>query len=197
MTTTHLLQQLGIYIAPHFLTQSECNTLCQEMMSSPTSEAATYRESDKREKVDHAVRQTLYCHISNELHHLITTKISQIRPALETFFQSSLHDAFEHPKYLHYREGDFFSPHTDNQLNRKINITINLNDQDSEHSFEGGDLQLYGLLTKGAFKNRGIAAPNHAGCLIAYPVDIVHEITPILSGSRFAIVSRFLSAGHS
>lgn len=196
MSSASLLRKLGVYVKEDFLVASECAALCGEMSEAIKTEAATYSQSRKIEKIDHRVRKTQYCPISDQSNFAINRRIKEQKSVLEDFFKTQLDDSFEPPKYLYYAKGDFFSPHTDDQLNRKVNITINLNDKDSEApalSYEGGALQLYGLIQNGAFSNRGIAAPSSAGCLIAYPVDIVHEVTPITAGSRFSIVSRFLA----
>jgi len=193
MSSASLLRKLGVYVEEDFLMASECAALCEEMNGSVKTEAATYSQSENRERIDHCVRKTHYCAISSKSHIMVNNRIKQQKTILEKFFNTSLEDSFEPPKYLHYGEGAFFSPHTDDQLNRKINITINLNDKEAKLGYEGGALQLYGLIKGGAFSNRGIAAPSSLGCLIAYPVDIVHEVTPITAGSRFSIVSRFLA----
>ncbi len=196
MPTTRLLSKLGIYVDPDFMSPSECSVFCQEMVCSRKTEAGTYDEKNDIEKVAHTIRKTQYCHLPDELHNVVTKKIKQLKPKLEYFFQSRYSELFENPKYLMYRKGDFFSPHVDSQLNRKINVTVFLNDQSTEvgdQSYQGGTLMLYGLLQNSAFKKRGIPTPAKAGYLVAYPVDVVHEVTPVLSGDRFAIVSRFVS----
>lgn len=196
MSSASLLRKLGVYVEEDFLMASECAAICEEMSESVKIEAATYNQSENIERIDYCIRKTQYCTISNKSHITINNRIKQQKTILEEFFNTSLDDSFEPPKYLHYGEGAFFSPHTDDQLNRKINITIDLNDKETqvaELGYEGGTLQLYGLISGGASSNRGVAAPFSAGCLIAYPVDIVHEVTPITAGSRFSIVSRFLT----
>ena len=196
MSTANLLRKLGIYVVEDFFLADECLSFCEQMLSSEKTKAATYSEKAKQERFDENIRKTSYCDVLNASNVAIISRIQGIKPQLETFFKTQLSDSFERPKYLHYSEGDFFSPHTDDQLNRKINITINLNSQGKDSSgngYEGGALQLYGLMKHKGFANRGIAAPTTAGCLIAYPVDIVHEVTPITYGARFSIVSRYLA----
>ena len=196
MSTANLLRKLGIYVVEDFFSVDECMSLCEQMLSSEKIQAATYSEKDNKERFDENIRKTSYCDILDASNIAIINRIKGIKPQLETFFKIQLSDSFERPKYLHYSEGDFFSPHTDNQLNRKINITINLNSQSKDSNgigYEGGALQLYGLMKHKGFENRGIAVPATAGCLIAYPVDIVHEVTPITCGARFSIVSRYLA----
>jgi len=196
MPTSKILNSLGIYAVEEFFKQSECKQLCSEMNASAKSQARTYTQSENLEKVDHQVRKTQYCKIADTSHTSIMTKIKGIRSDLEHFFGAELADKFEPPKYLRYGEGDFFAPHTDGQLNRKINISININSTDPAQSdlvYAGGQLQFYGLIKQKGFADRAISAPCDAGTLLAYPVDVIHEVTPVLKGARFSIVSRFLA----
>lgn len=197
MSKASLLRSLGILVIDDFMSATECLSLCQEMHIASKFSAGTFSNNAQQEHVNDRMRKTQYCQISNSRHQTISNSIRCLKPDLEQFFNEPLSDEFEQPKYLHYGKGDFFAPHTDNQLNRKINITINLNNPKTHagnSDFDGGELQLYGLLKQPGFSTRGVAAPSHAGCLIAYPVDVIHEVTPIVSGVRYSIVSRFLSS---
>jgi len=194
--TARLLQKLGIFVVEDFLSSSHCNKLCKEIEGAKKSAAGTFSERTQAETLNHRIRKNQYGAVSEHTHTEVTSKIRSIKGDLETFFDTSLAHEFELPKYLKYSKGDFFAPHTDDQLNRKINISVNLNSQDAQDSdfvYEGGKLQFYGLITHGQFANRGISAPSNVGSLFAYPVDLVHEVTPVLSGARFSIVSRFLA----
>jgi predicted 2-oxoglutarate/Fe(II)-dependent dioxygenase YbiX len=196
MLTANLSRKLGIYVVKDFFSVTEGISLCQEMIRSDKTKAATYSKKHDREQVNGRVRETRYCDISDESQVVVSNRVKRLKPRLERFFDTNLSDSFEHPKYLHYSKGDFFPPHTDNQLDRTINITVNLNSKRSsptELGYEGGELPLYGLIKHEKFANRGISTPTTTGSLIAYPVDIVDEVTPITYGSRFSIVSRFLA----
>lgn len=196
MPTTQLLRSLGIYIIEDFMQAAECSLICEEVRNSDKTQASTLSESENLERINTRIRKTKYGQVSKSSQSLIYERVRDLKPSLEDFFNELLADQFEQPKFLHYAEGDFFAPHTDEQFNRKINITINLNSraaQSTDQGYEGGELQLYGLLKQKGFHKRGIAAPSHAGCLIAYPANIVHEVSPITSGARFSVVSRFLS----
>lgn len=196
MPTTELLRSLGIYIIEDFMLASECSLLCDEVRNSDKIQASTLSESEHLERINNRIRKTKYGQVSKSSQSSIDKRVNDLKPSLEDFFNEPLAEQFEKPKFLYYAKGDFFAPHTDEQFNRKINITINLNSregQSTDQGYEGGELQLYGLLKQKGFRKRGIAAPSHAGCLIAYPANIVHEVTPITSGARFSVVSRFLS----
>ena len=111
-------------------------------------------------------------------------------------FQERYANIWEKPKFLQYQTGDYFSPHTDEQRHRRLNISIYLNNQAksaNSNEYSGGELTLYGLVKSAGWENRGITTPGVQGMLVAYPVNIVHEVTPVEKGSRYAIVTRFLS----
>lgn len=196
MSTARLLRKLGILVIEDFLSPSECDAICEEMRIASKSTAGAYSKKTNSESIAPTIRQTQYCDISKTSRKKIATKIQSLKPTIELFFNTQLSEELEPPKYLLYEKGSFFSPHTDDQLNRRINITINLNSKlpsEKATEYEGGDLQLYGLLKGQNFVSRGIAAPSTTGCLTAYPVNIVHEVMPITAGSRYSIVTRFLS----
>jgi len=52
-------------------------------------------------------------------------------------------------------------------------------------------LTLYGLIPNPRWENYGFTVENEAGLLIAFPSGIVHEVTPVVRGRRFSIVSWF------
>lgn len=84
---------------------------------------------------------------------------------------------------IRYDEGAYFKPHLDIYLNdseieRKITFIIQLsNPQD----YTGGNLQLY------THSNPDVM-PKDKGSLIAFPSLLLHEVSPILSGQRYACV---------
>ena len=192
MLAASLLQKLGIYVVEGFMLASECTNLCAKMRAAAKIEAATFGQTNNTEHIDHSVRKTHYCNVSDESRKAVYKLIKGIIIQLEAFFETSLADEFEQPKFLQYSKGSFFSPNTDEQLNRKINLN-NKHELDST-GYAGGELRLYGLIKQRGFSTRGIAAPMTADSLIAYPVDVVHEVTPISAGARFCIVSRYLTS---
>ena len=172
MPATQLLRRLGVFIIEEFISADECESLCSEMRLADTTEAKVLTQSLNLECIEKRIRQTQYCQISATSNKNINERLNELRPQLEVFFGNALASDFEKAKFLKYDPGDFFAPHTDAQYRRKINITINLNtsiNATGEVNFEGGELQLYGLIKKPEFTNKGISAPSTAGCLIAYP----------------------------
>lgn len=89
---------------------------------------------------------------------------------------------------IKYEQGSFFKQHTDSSRNdveesnkRFRSLVVQLSD---ESEYEGGELLLY----KG---NNTITASKEIGNIILFNSDIVHEVSPILSGTRYSLVCWF------
>jgi len=189
------LKKFGLYIDEHFVSKEACIELCNEMELSNKQAGNVFSEENKSEYKDTALRKTQTCELSNESQQFIANKILNIKPALESFFNEQYATAWEEPKFLEYKKGDYFLPHTDEQAHRKLNISIYLNSQTVEPSntnYTGGELKIYNLIQSPNWKNRGFSIPGIQGMLIAYPANLVHEVTAVETGYRYAIVSRFL-----
>jgi PKHD-type hydroxylase len=81
---------------------------------------------------------------------------------------------------------DTYGPHVDitniSPLHRKLSFTVQLSDPSE---YEGGDLMLYdyGLDVK--------PAPKTKGSVVIFYSHILHEVTPVTSGTRKALVGWF------
>lgn len=80
-------------------------------------------------------------------------------------------------------KGSKYGRHSDTSgpgiQNRKLSISILLNDPSE---YEGGDLILY----EGA---RPIKSEMKLGTLVAFPSYMTHEVTPIIKGTRYTLVT--------
>ncbi|MBL4672744.1 MAG: 2OG-Fe(II) oxygenase [Arenicella sp.] len=196
MAPISLLRKLGLYIDEQFLPSDECEKLCTEMHEANKTTGKVYSEESKHEYANLQMRKTQTCLVSQQSQEAIASRILAIKPHLQEVFQEQYADVWEEPKFLEYKTGDYFLPHTDDQAHRLLNISIYLNSQSSsikDTGYCGGELTLYGLIKSPGWQNRGISVPGVRGTLIAYPVNIRHEVTTVDRGSRYAIVSRFLS----
>ena len=92
----------------------------------------------------------------------------------------------------------FFAPHSDfsglvNQNNpihtRKLSLSIQLS---SEDDYEGGDLLLYYHQQSTKLDGKPVLneflVPKALGTVVVFDSRIVHEVTPIISGTRHALV---------
>lgn len=192
MSNIALLSKLGVYVVPQFLTAQECLRLRGLMDQGLESNALVYSQDTGIERRNDSLRKTAYAEMHDQIHQEICQRVLALKPRLETHFSSEYAELYEAPKYLIYRANDFFAPHRDGQDFRRVNFSIFLNDLQDERTYDGGDLVLYGLLKGQGFTGRGMTVDASKGLLVAYPSDILHEVTPIISGVRYAIVGRFL-----
>lgn len=106
-------------------------------------------------------------------------KIPFLTNRIKESFSRIINDfGLEGPHYFtKYPLGGFHSSHIDsgiiNGVSRDKVITIQLSDEDS---YEGGDLIINGTKT-----------PRTKGSIILYNGNVLHEVTPITKGERFAI----------
>jgi PKHD-type hydroxylase len=83
---------------------------------------------------------------------------------------------------LHYEKGDFYRPHTDwSPFNRerKLSMTVQLS---GTTEYQGGDVKLYdGPEAHTLYRKKGSAT--------VWPSWTLHEVEPIISGERWALVA--------
>ena len=77
--------------------------------------------------------------------------------------------------------GDFYKPHLDSGIGidvRKLSFVIQLSDP---NTYEGSNLEIYNTET-------GQIVNKNQGTLVAFPSYTLHEVTPIISGTRYSLV---------
>ena len=93
-------------------------------------------------------------------------------------------------------DNSFFAPHSDFAANqdgslhtRKLSLSIQLS---SEDEYEGGDLILYyheqSTKVDGKPFFNEFVVPKSLGTVVVFDSRVVHEITPITSGTRYSLV---------
>lgn len=194
--SVELLQKLGVYIDTEFLPIDLCDEICQAMDVAAKRPAPIYDEQKDATALKPELRSSYYADVPIPLGQQIAAMVRGVQPAIERHFCEKYHPTnYEPPKFLVYEEGNFFDLHKDDQLKRKINISIYLNAEAKDpigHEYTGGNLILYGLIKEQAFATKGIALNGLKGMLVAYRSETPHEVTKILNGKRYAVVSRFL-----
>ena len=96
-------------------------------------------------------------------------------------------DNYESFKLLKYEKGDGYGWHPDfgkgEESTRKLSVIVQLSDSDD---YEGGDLE-FALTTKN--NNDFTKATRKKGSVIIFNPLVIHRVTPIISGTRYSIVS--------
>lgn len=98
-------------------------------------------------------------------------------------FKFDLWGMYEGIQYTVYKGGDkgFYCGHVDhgkNYYKRKLSMVCQLSDPDS---YSGGDLLIH-------TKNHPIVMPRGLGTVICFPSWMLHEVTPVLKGTRRSLV---------
>jgi len=94
---------------------------------------------------------------------------------------------------MRYAVGDHFTWHVDNGLadapmgSRKLSFTFQLSDGED---YDGGDLELatYAQAYLGEGSGAARAALRERGTLIVFPAFMLHRVTPVTRGTRYALV---------
>ena len=119
----------------------------------------------------------------------ITDKIlSCVKVANKLHFKYDIDwDNYESFKLLKYEKGDGYGWHPDfgkgQESTRKLSVIVQLSDSED---YEGGDLE-FALTTKD--NNDFTKSTRKKGSVIIFNPLIIHRVTPIISGTRYSIVS--------
>ena len=96
-------------------------------------------------------------------------------------------DKYESFKLLKYEKGDGYGWHPDfgkgEESTRKLSVIVQLSDSDD---YDGGDLE-FALTTKN--NNDFTKATRKKGSVIIFNPLVIHRVKPLLSGTRYSIVS--------
>lgn len=205
MANHPFLQQLGIFAIPEFLTSEECAHWRGLAKTIGGHAAQVYQEEGAQ--VDEKHRKNLEVLVKDDPVRTETEKkILALRPALEQHFGVEL-EGLDTLSCLVYREGDFFRMHADAVefigprrkdepsalARRRVSLVTFLNAPGSEDEpYEGGNLQLYGLMKGAAAEKFGFPVDPEPGLMVAFPSSMQHEVTPVTSGKRYTLVTWFL-----
>ena len=117
---------------------------------------------------------------SRWLYERVTGLVQAFNTHFYQFALTGYSDPFQYAIYQS-REGGHYSWHVDHGLHavpRKLSLSLQLSDP---AAYEGCDLQMQ-------VSDRIETAPRERGTLIAFPSWVLHRVTPILSGTRKAMV---------
>jgi predicted 2-oxoglutarate/Fe(II)-dependent dioxygenase YbiX len=200
MPNADLAAHFNLFLLPNFLDSQTCVLIRNEVNASPTTQAPVYIEGSD-ELVHETVRKTTSLHPSQEIITHVHGLLSQQKSALEDHFGQRLNDC-EPPQFLRYQKGDFFVRHQDGNTEqlefdhlrvRRISIVVFLNDSSERPqagSFSGGTLNFYDAHDT-AEDATVFSLNGECGLLVAFAADTVHEVSPIVSGERFTIITWF------
>jgi SM-20-related protein len=201
MPDASFFNAFGLLGKQGFLTPEDCRALRDEIAQASAS-AATVREEGREYGVDEGKRKTRWAEVSQEASGLVVDRLTQLLPEVSERLGVQV-SGVQNPQFLRYREGDFFRRHRDRNPDaeaakfareRQVSAVLFLNGESNEpapDTYEGGALTLYGLMEDREGGSIGLPVTGEAGSLIAFPSDMVHEVTPVSRGERYTVVSWF------
>ena len=171
------------FVRPDFWPLSDCVRVRAAMERGHASPAEVYEDGYR---VDEHARRAFDVEIGLEVVDEVQRAIDAIRPEVAQFFDIPL-SGDEGPGFLRYAVGGFYRRHCDvapgwaEDLPRRISVVLFLTTAGEE--CEGGSLRLY--------YRRPLDIVPRAGTLVAFAADVPHEVLPVTSGVRDAVVDWF------
>lgn len=165
-----------------FFSATECDAIIEYGLAQTPIES--YVGEDR--SVDNNIRRNRVCFLrsQDQANHWIFSRISDgVRSINQQFWNFDL-DFIETLQFTRYdRDADFYGAHVDMGYGkieqRKLSVSIQLSD---ETAYTGSDLQ---------FHNCGMNfydSVRERGTIIMFPSWVVHQVTPISSGTRYSLV---------
>jgi predicted 2-oxoglutarate/Fe(II)-dependent dioxygenase YbiX len=199
MLSHAILEQLGVFVHPDVLTADQCRDWRQRAVKAESRPGFVYKQGKSR--LDEDARRTQEVGLTPEDAKRLDQQIAAVLPALDRHFDMALGPLCEYRCML-YDSGDFFVPHYDvtavegetvrNVHKRTVTLLIFLNaPDDPEVPYQGGELTFFGLLDVPDSDQHGFSVEAKQGKLVAFKSDILHSVTPVLSGNRCVIVAWF------
>jgi len=171
------------FIGRGFSDRRWCDRIRAAMDQGQMSPAEIYAEGFR---IDEEARRAVDVEIAPDLLDEVRRSIDEIRPEVAQFFGVVL-SGDEGPGFLRYFVGGFYRRHRDvgpgwtEEWPRRISVVVFLSTSGEE--CEGGALRLYHA--------RPLDIAPCAGTLVAFPSDTPHEVLPVTSGVRDAVVDWF------
>lgn len=204
MPTADFFSTLGLFVAREFLPANTCATIRAEVRSAAVRPTLV-RESGHTYVVDENTRRTKWADVSPETVAFVAERLLSVKPELERQFDCRL-ESCQRPQFLVYRKGDFFLQHRDRgaeedapefSRRRQVSAVTFLNGESNDaapETYRGGSLTFYGLLDDEGLGGKSMGFPliGEEGLLVAFPTDLVHEVTPVLDGERYTIATWFV-----
>lgn len=197
MLDARLFQALGFWLRPDLFSEAECARLRAEADAAPAEEVSVVRG---RELVlDPAYRRTARAALGAETDRWLTERLQALRGELETHHGCAL-PLMQPVQLLVYRAGDFFGVHTDSKdrpdvldalRERRVSLVVPLGHTGGEDGSAGGLLQFHALFDDARMRARGYPLAARPGTAIAFDASLPHEVTPVLRGRRYSLVTWF------
>lgn len=198
--SSHILSKFKILVVEDFIDPELCAVLRADARAGVNKEANVINRGSVR--VDKSVRSTRVATLDTPAAAAFKARVRELKPRLEGHFNLTL-AGYQDPHFLTYGPDDFFQPHRDNNYDpldtetiraRRVSVVVFLNGASEEpapETFGGGSLVFYGLLPDARCATIGFPLAGKPGLMVAFPVDMMHEVAPITRGERYTAVTWF------
>ena len=181
----------AFYIEPQFFDRGTCERIVRAMEQG-TIEAAEVLED--RIEPRQGIRRAASIEVSPAVIDEVEAALERRRDVLAQFFRMPLGER-EGAGFIRYSAGGFYKPHVDRAdvdswpaaARRAVAVVAFLTGSrqvERDGRFDGGVLRLFP-------NGEPIEVPPRAGQLVAFPADMLHEVTEVRNGIRDAIVDWF------
>jgi predicted 2-oxoglutarate/Fe(II)-dependent dioxygenase YbiX len=181
-----------IFVAEHAMDEAACRRV-RAAMDDGASEPAEILGGEI--EVAERERRASHIEVSEQVLGMVEACLDSQREAIGAFFGRTLRSR-EGPGLLRYEAGGFYGPHVDRAVvaswpqaaERAVAVVLFLEssrDVDADGGFSGGLLRVYGDGTT------PVDIVPTRGTLVAFPADMLHEVTPVVEGTRNAVVDWF------
>jgi predicted 2-oxoglutarate/Fe(II)-dependent dioxygenase YbiX len=151
-------------------------------------------------RVDERMRRTRCVTVPGHLVEAVHEAMGALRPRLEDRFAVAL-GRCEAVQFLRYARGDRFRPHQDaapgdgggDVSRRRVSVVLFVSDRPGSGGDAplGGDLAFFDPSATATWQTCRVPVRVDAGSAVAFPSDLVHEVTPVRAGVRLTAVTWF------
>jgi SM-20-related protein len=201
MAAPELFAKLGLFVRPGFL-DGEARSAARQIAAASAHEAAKVLRGNEDDVLYLDSRRSTVALVDSATKERVRQRFLAVMPEIAAHFGEPL-SRCETPKFLVYREGDYFKPHHDSTdrtdapvtiQRRRVSAVVFLNGQapaPDAPSYQGGGLVFYGLFGGDRGSAVGLEFEAQPGTLVAFRANTLHEVTPISGGERYTLVTWF------
>src|SRR5689334_5372770 len=108
-------RNLGLFAVESFIEQSVCAELCTDLRDAALQKGTIVLSSNGT-LLDEKVRSVFCAHLRGAKERFVAGRLESLRPTIQEHFKTPL-SGVEHPEFLIYRQGGFYTTHTDANRN--------------------------------------------------------------------------------